>query len=121
VPLVPASGAEWKVSIMDIGTRWQGTFRMIPDGLWQHPDLELIDLKVWCALSLHARDRGETSSTNASIAKSADTSIPTLKRSLARLVRAGYIRTEGETSRRTIHLVPDAHAVAYTLRVSAHG
>jgi hypothetical protein len=105
---------------MDIGTRWQGTFRMIPDGLWQHPDLELIDIKVWCGLCLHSRDTGQTTSTNASLAATAETSLATLKRSLARLSKAGFISVEGETNRRVIRLQPDAHETVYTLRM-AHG
>ncbi len=105
---------------MDIGTRWQGTFRMIPDGLWQHPDLEPIDIKVWCGLCLHCREAGQTTSTNASLAATAETSLATLKRSLARLAMTGFIQVEGETSKRTIRLQPDAHAAVYSLRM-AHG
>lgn len=93
---------------------------MIPDGLWQHPELELIDIKVWCALSLHARDRAETTSTNASLASTAETSIPTLKRSLARLTKTGFIRSEGAKANRVLYLCPDAHAATFSLRM-AHG
>lgn len=103
---------------MSIGN-WQGTFRMIPDGLWQHPECEPIDLVVWCALMLHARDTGQTTSTNASLAASAETSLATLKRSLSRLARMGFVAMEGEGTRRVIHIRPDAHVVTYTLR--AHG
>ncbi len=93
---------------------------MIPDSLWQCPDLELIDIKVWCALSLHARDRTSLASTNASLVETAETSLPTLKRSLARLAKSGFISIEGSTTRRTIHLCPDAHQATYQLRM-AHG
>jgi hypothetical protein len=91
---------------------------MIPDGLWQHPEVELIDLKVWCALSLHARDRDRISSTNASLARSADTSLATLKRSLGRLAKMGFIALEGETTRRIIHLRPNAQTMEYGLRLA---
>jgi hypothetical protein len=103
---------------MNVGKRWEGTFRMVPDSLWQHPDLELIDLKVWCALMLHARDRAEIASTNASIAASVRASLPTLKRSLSRLAATGFVRPEGETTKRILHLCPDAIVVAYTLRIA---
>lgn len=102
------------------GQRWGVTFRMIPDALWQHPDLELIDIKVWCALLLHARDADRITTTNASLARSAETSAATLKRSLSRLSAVGFIRVEGETHKRVIHLVPDAVETVYTLRL-AHG
>ncbi len=91
---------------------------MIPDALWQHPDLEPVDLKVWCALCLHGRETGQTTSTNAGLVATAETSLATLKRSLARLAKAGFIGVEGETNRRVIRLQPDAHAVVYTLRMA---
>jgi DNA-binding GntR family transcriptional regulator len=93
---------------------------MIPDGLWQHADLELIDIKVWCALCLHGREAGQTTSTNASLAETAETSLATLKRSLSRLAKTGFIQVEGETNKRVIRLHPDAHAATYSLRI-AHG
>jgi hypothetical protein len=43
-------------------------WRMVPDALWRHPDLEPLDIKVWCALLLYARDRGECNPTNAGLA-----------------------------------------------------
>jgi hypothetical protein len=102
------------------GNRMRGTFRMIPDALWTHQSLELIDIKVWCALCLHARDEWYTASSNASLAASAETSVPTLKRSLSRLSQTGFVRIEGATSRRVLHLVPDAEVAVFTLRL-AHG
>src|SRR4051794_32829385 len=105
---------------MEIGRHRQGTFRMIPDALWQNSALEPVDLKVWCALCLHGRETGQTTSTNAGRVAPAETSLATLKRSLARLTKAGFISVEGETNRRVIHLHPDAHAAVYTLRM-AHG
>jgi hypothetical protein len=102
------------------GNRMRGTFRMIPDALWTNPALELIDIKVWCALCLHAREDWFTASSNASLAASAETSVPTLKRSLSRLSQTGFVRIEGATSRRVLHLVPDAQVAVFTLRL-AHG
>jgi hypothetical protein len=105
---------------MGIGTRWHGTFRMIPDALWTHPDLEPIDIKVWCALCLHSREAGETTSTNASLAETAETSLATLKRSLSRLAKTGFVQVDGETSKRVLRLQPDAAVAVYSLRL-AHG
>lgn len=98
--------------------RIRGTFRMIPDSLWTHPALELIDIKVWCALCLHARDEWQTASSNASLAKSAETSVATLKRSLSRLAATGFIRAEGSTSRRVLYLLPDAIPATFQLRLA---
>jgi len=103
---------------MNIGNRWAGTFRMIPDSLWQHRDIQLIDLKVWCALLLHARDAHSIASNNASLAATADTSVRTLIRSLNRLATIGFVRPEGETSNRVLHLCPDAVEVVYSLRIA---
>jgi hypothetical protein len=91
---------------------------MIPDALWTHSSLEPIDIKVWCALCLHARDEWRTSSSNASLASSAETSIPTFKRSLSRLVATGFVRSEGSTGNRVLHLVPDAEVAVFTLRLA---
>lgn len=93
---------------------------MVPDALWQHADATPLDIKVWCALLLHAKESAHIASSNASLAESAQISVPTLKRSLARLATTGFVRVEGETIRRVIHLCPDATEVVYTLRL-AHG
>ena len=100
--------------------RFRGTFRMVPDALWQHADATPLDIKVWCALLLHAKDQERIASSNASLAQSASISVPTLKRSLSRLATTGFVRMEGTTNRRVIHLCPDAVEVVYTLRL-AHG
>lgn len=91
---------------------------MVPDALWQHPTATPLDLKVWCALLLHAKDSEAIASTNASLAESAGVSIPTLKRSLSRLVGTGFVRMEGDTHKRVIYLCPDAVEVVYTLRLA---
>ena len=91
---------------------------MVPDALWTHPDLELIDIKVWCVLCHHARDRPHLDSTNRSIADSAGTSASTVKRSLSRLAKMGFVRLEGETIHRTIFLQPDALEPVYTLKIA---
>jgi hypothetical protein len=103
---------------MGIGNRWQGTYRMVPDSLWQHPDLAPTDSVVWCALCLVARDRGQLESSNRGLAAAARVSPATFKRSLARLAATGFVRVEGETTRRVLHLCPDAVVSAYTLRIA---
>lgn len=91
---------------------------MVPDALWLHPDLQPVDVKVWLALMLHARDQESIGSSNASLAKTACVSGSTLKRSLARLTATGFVRPEGETHQRTLHLCPDAVESYFTLRVA---
>jgi predicted transcriptional regulator len=91
---------------------------MIPDALWQHHQIQPLDIKVWCALMLHARDHDAIASTNATIAATARTSVRSLIRSLNRLAAVGFIRPEGETSNRVLHMCPDAVAVVYTLRIA---
>jgi hypothetical protein len=109
-----------RLLIVNIGIGGRGTFRMVPDSLWSNPDLEPVDIKVWCALCLHARDRDQISSTNASLAGSSETSLATLKRSLSRLAATGFVRIEGAGSRRVIHLRPGAIESVPKLRL-AHG
>jgi hypothetical protein len=80
---------------------------MVPDALWRHPDLEPIDIKVWCALMLHARDRAECHPTNAGLAETAGCSVATLKSSLSCLEDAGFIVGESRGPHRTIRLRPE--------------
>jgi hypothetical protein len=82
-------------------------WRMVPDALWRHPDLEPIDIKVWCALLLYARDRGECNPTNAGLAETVGCSPATLKRSLSRLEDAGFLVGESKGPHRTIKLRPE--------------
>lgn len=91
---------------------------MVPDGLWQSPDLIPIDTIVWCALCQIARDRPDVESSNRTIARTAGTSLATLKRSLSRLAGVGFVRSEGGTTNRVLHLCPDAIEVVYTLRIA---
>jgi hypothetical protein len=91
---------------------------MVPDSLWQHPDLVATDSVVWCALCLVARDREQVESSNRSLAAAARVSLPTFKRSLARLASTGFIEIEGETTRRKLHLRPDAVETLYTLQIA---
>jgi hypothetical protein len=82
-------------------------WRMVPDALWRHPELEPIDIKVWCALLLYARDRGECNPTNAGLAETVGCSPATLKRSLSRLEDAGFLVGESKGPHRTIRLRPE--------------
>ena len=92
---------------------------MIPDALWMHPDLLPIDSVLWCALCQHARDRPDVVSTNQSLAAALKVSDRTVKRSLSRLVAVGFVQSEGETSKRVLHLCPDAVEPIYSLRLVA--
>ena len=80
---------------------------MVPDALWRHPDLEPIDIKVWCALLLYARDRGECNPTNAGLAETVGCSVRTIAYSLSRLEDAGFIVGESRGPHRTIRLRPE--------------
>ncbi len=82
-------------------------WRMVPDSLWRHPDLEPIDLKVWCALLLHARDRAECNPTNKGLAETAGCSVRTIAYSLSRLEDAGFIVGESKGPHRTIRIRPE--------------
>lgn len=92
---------------MDIGNRWRGTWRMVPDALWLHPDLQPLDTHVWCALLLCARDRTECSPTSRGLAETLKCSVRTVKYSLARLEAAGFIVAESRGPHRTITLRPE--------------
>lgn len=91
---------------------------MIPDALWMHETIQPIDAILWCALCQHARDRPDVCSTNASLAKTIRVSERTVKRSLSRLSSLGFVRSEGQTIHRVIHLCPDAQEPVYTLRIA---
>ena len=96
--------------------RTRGKFRMVPDSLWM--TAKPTDVVVWCALCQIARDRPDVESSNGAIARNAGISLATLKRSLSRLAELGFVRPEGETTKRVIHLCPDALEPAYTLRIA---
>jgi helix-turn-helix protein len=104
---------------MSIGNRWQGTFRMVPDALWLHPDLQPIDTHVWCALLLCARDRGECSPTNKSLAETLSCSVRTVKYSLARLEAVGFIVIQSRGPHRTIMLRPDGSNITQPFKLRA--
>lgn len=80
---------------------------MVPDALWRHPELEPIDIKVWCALLLYARDRGECNPTNAGLAETVACSVRTIAYSLSRLEDAGFLVGESKGPHRTIRLRPE--------------
>jgi hypothetical protein len=82
-------------------------WRMCPDSLYLHSDLEPIDIKVWLILCLCARDRGQCNPTNASLAETARCSVRTIKYSLSRLEDAGFVVGETRGPYRTIRLRPD--------------
>jgi Mn-dependent DtxR family transcriptional regulator len=71
------------------------------------PDLETTDIKTWCYLTLHARGRGFCESTDKVLAEAMSVVPLTVKRSLARLEDAGFIRRERKGRNRIIHLIPE--------------
>lgn len=82
-------------------------WRMVPDALFLHPDLEPIDIKVWLVLMVFARDRGWCEPTNKAIAEMAKVSVRTVAYSLARIEDAGFIVGESRGPHRTIKLRPE--------------
>jgi hypothetical protein len=83
------------------------TFRMIPDRLWTHPDLQLFDLKLWCVLQFLARGRGCCDPTDAVLAAKSGASQQTVRRSLQRLETAEFVTRTMESRTRVITLKPE--------------
>ncbi len=82
-------------------------WRMCPDKLFMHKDLEPIDIKVWLVLMVYARDRGECNPTNKSLADMVGCSVRTIKYSLVRLEDAGFLIGKSRGPHRTITLRPE--------------
>lgn len=87
--------------------RQSETFRVVPDRLWTHPRLQLFDIKLWCALSLLARGRGQCEATDSTLAGEAGASEQTVRRSLARLEREGFLAREMDGRTRVLTLRPE--------------
>jgi hypothetical protein len=68
----------------------------------RHPDMVCV--------ALISRGRGFADSTDGQLAETMAVSLATVKRSLLRLERSGWIYREQVDSRRVIALIPDAHA-----------
>jgi transcription initiation factor IIE alpha subunit len=83
---------------------------MVPNGLFLDQALEPQDTRTWCVLHLISRGRGFADSTDGQLAETMAVSLATVKRSLLRLERSGWIYREQVDSRRVIALIPDAHA-----------
>lgn len=97
------------------------TFRMVPDRLWTHPDLQPFDLKLWCAMSFLARGRGRTDATDKVIAHQADASPQTVRRGLQRLESAAFISRAMDGRDRIITLNPEGTGepiAGFTLKVA---
>ncbi len=94
---------------------------MVPDKLWMHADLEMIDTHVWMALLFYARDRLECTPTNRGLAEMIKVSIRSVKYSLARLQSAGFIEIESRGPYRTIRLHPEGNGepVRFQLKVTS--
>ncbi len=87
-------------------------FSMVPNALFTDPTLELQDIKTWCYLCLYARGRGYAEATDIKMAQDMGVIDRTVKRSIARLEDAGFIRRERKGPKRTIHLIPEGRAEA---------
>ena len=71
--------------------REQGiTFRIIPDGLWQDPDLRG-SLVVWCALAYFARSGGTCHPSQAQLEDETGMSIRSIREHIKKLEVAGWI------------------------------
>ncbi len=79
---------------------------MIPDRLWLHPAVKDIDLRLWCCLWFHARDRGHCFESDATIADQIRVSIKTVQRSLLNLERMEFIKREKVGRERRVDLRP---------------
>jgi hypothetical protein len=100
------------------------SFRMVPDRLWTHQDLQLFDIKLWCALQFLARSRGYCEPTDATLAEKTDASQQTVRRSLQRLEAAEFIARTMDGRTRVITLKPegDGQPVAeFELRIATAG
>lgn len=64
--------------------------------------IQPIDLRVWCVLLHDARFRGHCEYTDGDLAGMLGVSPQTIRRSLLRLARAGYIEREGAPRRRIL-------------------
>jgi DNA-binding MarR family transcriptional regulator len=98
------------------------TFRMVPDRLWLDKTLQPIDIKLWCCLCFLARERGECSPTDATLAEKMEASQQTVRRCLHRLEAAQFIGRAMDGRTRIISLRPEGDRQPlpeYSLRVSA--
>jgi CRP-like cAMP-binding protein len=83
-------------------------FRMVPDTMtFDTRRIKDTDIRLWCVLAHHARFRGYCTSTNAQLADTLGVSVPTVQRSLLRLVKAGYIDRLPDGEGRRIVLNPE--------------
>lgn len=81
---------------------------MIADRLWKDRNIAGTDLKVWCALEFISRGRGYLVATDEAIASECAISSRTVRDSLLRLERAGFLdRGRDESGGRRITLMPD--------------
>lgn len=82
---------------------------MVPDSLtFDITRIRDTDIRLWCVLSHHARFRGYSTSTDDQLAATLDVSPQTVRRSLLRLERAGYLeRSRGDDGCRRITLRPE--------------
>jgi hypothetical protein len=83
-------------------------FRMVPDTMtFDLRRIKDMDIRLWCVLAHHARFRGYCTSTDKQLADKLGVSVPTVQRSLLRLVKAGYIDRLPDGEGRRIVLNPE--------------
>lgn len=75
------------------GISFEGVlWRMVPDSMTFDVDrIRDRDIRVWCVLAHAARYRDHCGSTDQQIAAKLRVSVPSVQRSLLRLVKAGYV------------------------------
>lgn len=92
-------------------------FSMVPNTLFMDRSLEPQDCLTWCYLTLNARGRGYSDSTDKQLAEAMGVVDRTVRRSLDRLEEAGFVRRERKGPKRTIHLIPDNRAEERAFRL----
>ncbi len=80
---------------------------MVPDRLWMDRRLTGSDVRLWCVLAFHARDRGYSDATDATLAEQVGVSPRSIRDGLGRLQDCQFLARHGRGSTRTITLRPE--------------
>ena len=87
----------------DTGVQWEG-FARLPYRLVFHPEIQLSDLRVFAALHRHLGQRRRVWVGVTLLAQEAGLHPVTVKESLSRLRRLGFVAVEGRTSKRRVNI-----------------
>lgn len=90
---------------------------MVPDALFTHPEIQPQDLMTWCYLCLHARSRGFCQPTDRTLAEAMGVVEMTVRRSLSRLEKFGFIARERNGQVRTIVIMGEGDGKAPGLKL----